>query len=46
MLAKGESARQQISQATVVAWLNSCLVVCLEDSTERSESNPTLGNKE
>ena len=29
MLAKGESARQQISQATVVAWLNGCLVVWL-----------------
>ena len=29
MLAKGESARQQISQATVVAWLNCCLVVWL-----------------
>ena len=24
----------------LVVWLFGCLVVCLEDSTERSESNP------
>ena len=29
-----------------VVLLSGCFVVCLEDSTERSESNPTLGNKE
>ena len=30
----------------LVVLLSGCFVVCLEDSTERSESNPTLGNKE
>ena len=30
----------------LVILLSGCFVVCLEDSTERSESNPTLGNKE
>ena len=30
----------------LVVWLSGCFVVCLEDSTERSESNPTLGNRE
>ena len=52
MLAKGESARQQNQPGNcrcLAEWfvlLSGCLVVCLEDSTERSESNPTLGNKE
>ena len=30
----------------LVILLFSYFVVCLEDSTERSESNPTLGNRE
>ena len=29
----------------LVVLLSGCFVVWLEDSTERSESNPTLGNR-